>query len=70
MKIELDKEALVKLINGSTPSYEQMEFESIKKGGYYVGGHVDRWQWDVSRLRAMEDTELFNIYTLLNKNHE
>lgn len=62
MTIELNKDDLVTLVNGSEPPYGQMN-KYVKMGvGSYIGGFVDRWSWDEFALEELTEEQLYNIF--------
>jgi len=62
MTIEVDKQDLVNLVKGVVPNYELMRHFLIKPNGDYVGGFVDKWQWNVSNLKDQSEEVLYDIY--------
>ncbi len=43
MKVDLDKNDLINLVKGTSPSYELMDHPLISRNGQYRGGFDDRW---------------------------
>lgn len=69
MNVELNKEGLISLIRGGTPTYEQMEHPLVQRGGIYVGGMGDRWEWhDAGALEDMTEKELLELHNLIKHN--
>ena len=62
MTVELDKQDLIALVRGTEPSYEQMEHPLVRIHGRYVGGFVDRWEWNISSLEELSEKLLWQIY--------
>ncbi len=60
----LDKEDMFQLVFGSSPSYELIEQFSQKGYGNYIGGFVDKWDWDWNYLRSLSKEGLYEIYKL------
>ena len=50
MRVELKKEDILNLLKGTTPSYELMENEIIKKCGNFTGGFDNKWYWNNKSL--------------------
>jgi len=65
MKRELDREDLINLVNGTSPSYGAMGNKLIDRCGKYwdVGG----WKWNEYELKELTDSELYNIYLTCKK---
>ena len=57
MTVDLDKEDLICLVMAKTPDYKQFNHPIIKKCGKYIGGFVERWDWDVHKLREMSEQQ-------------
>jgi hypothetical protein len=64
MKVELDRLDLMALVNGSSPYFSAHEHPLIKKSGTWVGGHVDKWDWNKSELEKMSEEELYEIHKI------
>jgi hypothetical protein len=66
MKVELDKEDLVNLVSGISPSYIQIIKPEFKKLGEYNGSY-DRWSWYDYALQELSEKELYSLYTRCKK---
>jgi len=64
MKVELDRNGLLSLVNGTEPGYGAFEHPLIKKVGTYHGGMCDSWDWDSEELDKVTDEELYEIYNI------
>jgi len=62
MIVELDRNGLLSLVNGTEPGYGAFEHPLIKKCGVYMGGLGDHWEW--FDLEDLTDEELFEIYNI------
>lgn len=62
MIINLEKEDLINLVKGTSPNYEVMGDPTIKPYGNYIGGFVDKWDWNKYSLINLEDETLFDMY--------
>jgi hypothetical protein len=51
MTVELDKEDLISIVMGRTPTYSLFEHPLVKECGSYTGGFVDRWTWHHYKLK-------------------
>jgi len=63
MKIELEIEDLVYLVNGTEPSYKNMEHPLIKICGSYRASY-GVWDWNISFLKGLTEEQLWGIYLL------
>ncbi len=64
MMIQLDKEDLISLVMGQSPWYHLFEHPMVKKCGHFTGGHHNKWTWNEQQLKALEEKDLFKLYTL------
>lgn len=64
MKVELTKKDLVCLVKGTSPNYDVMNNETIKKCGRYVGGFHDKWDWEYGFGDDLTDQQLWDMYIL------
>ncbi len=65
--IEVNKEDLVNLITGISPSFDLINPFTEMGIGNYIGGHVDRWNWNRSTLENLDEHELLEIYNRMRK---
>lgn len=65
--IEVSKEDLVNLITGTSPSFDLINSFTEMGIGNYIGGHVDRWNWNRSTLENLDEHELLEIYNRMRK---
>lgn len=64
MTIELDRQGIISLLRGTTPPYSVMN-KIPQELGSYVGGFVDKWQWNyISENVPYSDEDLFNLYLM------
>ena len=63
--VTLDKDDLVALVSGMSPSYSIMNFLQFYKLGYYTGGHCDEWTWSNVVLSKLNAMQLYRIYMIL-----
>lgn len=63
MTIDLDKQDLISLVQGSSPHYDIFEHPLVKKSGRYNGGMNDHWSWNYN-FSDLSESELFDLYTL------
>lgn len=64
MNIELTKEDLVNMVQGTAPNYDAMSHPLITITGSYIGGFKDEWNWHRSKLMELEDYQLMEIYNV------
>lgn len=62
MEVTLDKKDLILLVKGSCPNYNVFAYELVKKTGRYVGGFVDKWEWDQRSLELLSEEQLWLLY--------
>jgi hypothetical protein len=68
MTVDLDKQDLVTLVCGSSPSYKMMSEYSVELAdiGDYSGSY-DRWNWNRSALDKLSEKKLYHLYILLKE---
>jgi len=59
MLVELEKEDVVALIKGTSPTYDLMKDPVIEQLGYYTGGFRDDWSW----LNQFPDLPIETLYS-------
>ena len=64
MKIDLDKNDLIRLIKGVDPTYDQMELKVCKYHGTYEGSY-GRWSWNYMAFDKYTEEELLEFYKQL-----
>ena len=64
MTLDLDKNDLIALVTGTSPYYDIMENDVVKKAGDYCGGMNDHWRWKNYALLEMSEEELFSLYQM------
>lgn len=64
MQLDLDKDDLVSLVNGTTPYYTVMNHPIVRRYGEYYGGHTEVWSWHKERLKECSEEELLYIYQI------
>lgn len=62
MTYELDKEDIMAMVRGVTPSYDAIAHPVIQKAGKMWGGHSETWEW--GDLSTFSEEELMWIYSL------
>jgi hypothetical protein len=68
MTIELNKNDLISLVKGVSPSYAAMQHHTISPLGSYTGGFHDKWYWHTYKLEELTEEQLYNLYKFL-KSH-
>ena len=62
------RELLVDAIMGtSLYSLDLMNNPLVKKCGTFTGGFCERWDWDRSKIEALEGYEIVELYRILKK---
>lgn len=62
MKIELDREGLKILVQGTQPDYRVFENSLLKKAGHSYSDQYGRNSW--SSLDNLSDNELYQLYLI------
>lgn len=65
MLVEIDRKDIIRLIRGTSPSYEKMGIFVNAGLGYYVGGFSDRWEWEYdwsAKWDSYSSKELYDLY--------
>lgn len=65
IKVELDKEDLICLVNGVDFSYIIPDL--ARKYGTWTGGFVDKWDWEKEELRKLTEEQLLELYNECRK---
>lgn len=61
MTVNLEKQDLINLLNGTEPSYDS--FDKIPNKLFsYSGGFTERFTWIKPELNKLSETELFELY--------
>lgn len=60
IKMELDKEDLICLVNGVDLGYVIPPL--ARKCGTWTGGFVDEWNWNKDKLRKLTEEQLLEVY--------
>ncbi len=63
MVLNLNKNDLISLVNGTSPFYSAFEHPLVKKCGAYNGSH-DKWSWCTSNLEYLTEVELLQLYNV------
>lgn len=70
MMVELDRKDIICLLRGTTPPYSVMN-KIPKELGSYIGGFVDRWQWNyIDENVPYNDEYLLNLYLMCKNSKE
>lgn len=64
MLLELHKEDLMYLVQGTSPSYSLFENETVKRCGSYNASY-GTWSWNTHELKTLSEIELFSLYKLI-----
>lgn len=64
MKIDLQLEDLIIIVNGCVPYYSLFNDPIIKPLGAFTGGHVDKWDWNMSALTKLNEEQLWTVYQM------
>lgn len=62
MNLDLDKEDLVCLVRGSSPSYSVFDHQLLKKAGHFYSDQYARTSWN--ELHTLTEEELYELYIL------
>jgi len=70
MKIEIDKEDLIRLVKGCDPALcdngdRVMEHPLIEPYGSYCGGFKDEWTWRYDMGDKVSELDLIEMYRIL-----
>ena len=60
MKVELDREDLKALVNGSSPNFDEFDNPLVKKAGHSYSDQYGRTSWD--ELNDLTDDEIWELY--------
>lgn len=63
----LNKEDVVNLLLGFSPTYKQMSVLQEKGFGYYTGGNRDHWTWKRYAFDDFTTMNLFSLYSNLKE---
>ena len=63
MKVDLDKKALVDLVNGTSPNYDLFDNPLIKLCGTFNGSY-GTWSWNKDNLEKCSEEQLYDLYKL------
>ena len=66
MLVELEKDDVVALIKGTSPTYDLMKDPVIAQLGYYTGGFRDDWR-GLSQFPDLSKEALYSAYTKLKE---
>lgn len=64
MNIDLNRKDLISLVKGAVPNYSAFNDPLVKMCGNYIGGFLDRWDWDYTKLEELSDQDLFKLYNI------
>ena len=64
MTVELSRKDLVHLVYGIHPPYDVFEHPLVKRSGTYIGGFVDKWQWNSGFDVNLSENDLWSLYLL------
>jgi hypothetical protein len=64
MIVDLEREDLINLVKGTSPSYAVMEDKLVSLCGRYTGGHSDTWAWKFAFFVDITDKELWDMYLM------
>jgi len=63
--LKLDKEDLIRMVIGTSPSFESM---NKKPGNFgYLNGSYMSWHWDTDKLRQLNNEQLLELYIICKK---
>jgi hypothetical protein len=63
MQLDLDKDNLIALVEGSSPNYSVMGLRLVKKHGNFNGSYGN-WSWHSFGLEKCTKQELLEIYKI------
>lgn len=64
MKIDLNKEDLIRLVCGTDPSHKQMKNKTVDYCGKYSGSY-GTWWWDKDKLSEYSEEDIYKLYVYL-----
>ena len=70
MKVELTKKDIINLLRGIDPSYDKMGIVEDMGLGHYIGGFVDKFDWQYPNYHLWykySEEELYELYLKLTK---
>lgn len=70
MKVELTKKDIINLLRGIEPSYDKMGIVEDMGLGHYIGGFVDKFDWQYPNYHLWykySEEELYELYLKLTK---
>ncbi len=67
INVALDREDIICLVKGTSPSYALMDLPLMQKLGSFVGGHYDRWDWNFQFPDDVSSSTLYELYKELKK---
>lgn len=67
MEITINKNEAIALLKQYSPPLEDVNKMQKWGVGYYVGGFVDRWEWDESELKKLDTKTIYTLYKKLKK---
>jgi len=71
MKLELDKDDLIAMVNGVIPYYTLFNDPLIKQCRQHVGTNsIVGWSWNQYKLETLSEQELFQLYTICKNSWE
>lgn len=60
--VGLEREDIINMIRGTSPSYKMMSDPLVNKLGDYTGGFHDRWDWGRYFPLAISNEKLLELY--------
>nr|BDD48111.1 hypothetical protein 27 [Balneolaceae bacterium] len=60
--VTLSKSDLLNLVTGTQPQLSQIKDFQNRNLGSFTGGHVDKWGWNHSHLKTLDEQQLWDIY--------
>ena len=63
MNVDLDRDGLIAMVRGCTPSYEMMDDPVVKRNGIFSASY-GRWDWG-DKFEGVTDEQLFDLYLRL-----
>lgn len=65
MKLELDKEDLIRLVKGTSSEIGYDLMDTLKNIGELTGFPNERWYWKEHVLKNMTEEQLYNTYKII-----